>query len=1070
MSSQASLALLLQLLTSDPSKQNTQQSSQEAQLLEEIAVQHSTSYDFVASGNPLCKIFGELFNALMTHRLLHESWRPVLRPDHLLRVLQCTRLFSRDATLRQKFVAMGAVKELCNIFKQEAGAHFAGSVSQFQVETLTEIASIIKRLAGDEAGLTALVQCDVHQTLTQLLNSNDPSVLPLVLVAQIGFAAHREHYLLVSDANSLEVLLRIVQQYDLPFKRLAADLLALLSRREPVIKELLQLNGLGRIVGQLQTGDLHLTQSLLRVVCYLATDMTALLEMYQVGIVPVLASLLGSAVREMALDSHSNTIPGGSARLTELQLTCTALTRIAEDDEMAYQIRQCNCVTLLGKLLLAHPATSSDKVEQEQSIAEVTSLKTYVFRALRYLFSMERNRKVFKRLFPPELFAMFIDVGHYNTSLQAYSELVQHFEELSEKQKAGISAALDDISADRDDSLRTVRGYVILEMLGKGAYGAVYKARRARGDMLVALKELPLTDVGIFGVTDAERNEGVKNMNKEVEILSSLTHPNIVQYYESFTEGSYLYISMELVEGVSLLDHLHSLAGKGRRMPEADVWQVLIAVSLALNYIHVQKKVVHRDLTPSNIVLGQGPDGLRQTKIADFGLAKSLTGSVVAQSVVGTMPYTCPEIIQQEHYTEKADVWSLGCVLYHIMMLKPPFDGTNPLSVASKIVEGNYESVNDLPGAVAYSMHLKQLVKVLMTVDPNKRPSIQEVAGMIVGQIMTQLEKVSISEQRLAKALTFERAGRRSGLETGPNSPAARLTPAAAHARRLAGQLDSPVSSPMMRTGRPDSTLSPHQTMTPEGGRTGMALPESSGRSNGLIGRAGQLSELTIDAGASGQSSPSDTTGTTPTGAAAAATAGTTSSAAGSYGMPSSPTAVGSGGCGLGGGGYAGGLGSTGNGARIISIASSRLKPVGDPLLQMLCQLHKVMWVEQLPPGLARDNRRRCVEAFRRLLFASGTGPASLKSHLAKLMSAEGDLIRDTSGRVVDFGALPSLGGEGGMDSTSAGGLTYDQLHQTIESILSEKGYYGGSAISEQDLLEQLPPTSFTTTMPRVNR
>jgi NIMA (never in mitosis gene a)-related kinase len=88
------------------------------------------------------------------------------------------------------------------------------------------------------------------------------------------------------------------------------------------------------------------------------------------------------------------------------------------------------------------------------------------------------------------------------------------------------------------------------------------------------------------------------------------------------------------------------------------------------------------------------------------------------------------------------------------------------------------------------------------------------------------------------------------------------------------------------------------------------------------------------------------------------------------------------------------------------------------------------MWVEQLPPGLARDTRRRCVEAFRRLLFAPGTGPASLKSHLAKLMSAEGDLIRDTTGRVVDFGALPSMGGEGGMDGTSAGGLTYDQLHQ----------------------------------------
>jgi serine/threonine protein kinase len=58
------------------------------------------------------------------------------------------------------------------------------------------------------------------------------------------------------------------------------------------------------------------------------------------------------------------------------------------------------------------------------------------------------------------------------------------------------------------------------------------------------------------------------------------------------------------------------------------------------------------------------------------------------------MPYTCPEIIQQEQYTEKADVWSLGCVLYHMMALRPPFDGTNPLSVASRIVEGSYDAVS----------------------------------------------------------------------------------------------------------------------------------------------------------------------------------------------------------------------------------------------------------------------------------------------------------------------------------------------------------------------------------------
>ncbi|KAG1662637.1 hypothetical protein FOA52_009622 [Chlamydomonas sp. UWO 241] len=1048
--SASSLNSLISLLATDPTKQNAKQAAQEATLLEEIAVQHSSCYDFTAPTNPNSQLFCDLFDVLVQHRLLNDAWRGSLRPDHLLRVLQCIRLLSRDNRLRACFVSLGAVKVLVIVFKHEAAAHFAGSVSQFQIETLTEIASIIKRLAGDEGGLAALVACSVHETLTQLLNSSDPAVLPLVLVAQIGFAAHRDHYMLVANANSLDVLLRIVQQYDLPFKRLAADLLALLSRREAVVQELLALNCLGRIVGSLTTGDGSLTQSLLRVVCYMAADVGALQEMYQVGIIPVLVSLAGAAVKEMAADVRGNVIPGGSARLTELQLVCTALTRIAEADEMAYQIRQCNGVTLLGKLLIAESAPQASEQDKERAEREVSSLKTYVFRALRYLFSMERNRKVFKRLFPPDLFAVFkrlfppdlfavfIDVGHYNTSLAAYSELVQHFEDLSEKQKGGVSAALDDISADRDDSLRTVRGYVILEMLGKGAYGAVYKARRARGDLLVALKEIPLTDIGIFGATDAERESGVATMNKEVVILSSLSHPNIVQYYESFSEGPNLYISMELVEGVSLLDHINSLSGKGKRMPESDVWQVLIATALALNYIHVTKKIVHRDLTPGNIVLGQGPDGLRQTKIADFGLARSLTGSVCAQSIVGTMPYTCPEIIQQEHYTEKADVWSLGCVLYHIIMLKPPFDGTNPLSVASRIVEGSYEPVCDPPGGPAYSAQLKQLVRVMMTVDPNKRPSTEEVGSLIVSQLMGQLERVSLSEQRLARTLTMERAQRRgeSGHGAGLASPAQRGTPQ--QARAPSGRLGAPW---LAADAQPSSSghASPARPVAPAA--RDAATP-------GLTARRGQLTELTIDpsgAGVAGGTGGGLSGGQSPTD--------------GPGGPPS--------------GGHAQLLGSFtggGPGGRTVSIASSRLKPVGDPLTNILSQLHKVMWVEQLPPGLARDPRRRCLEAFRRLLFAPGSGPPSLKLHLAKLVACDGDMIRDGAGRSVDFGAVPD-GGLGG-DGAAGPGLTYDQLSQMVEGLLSDKGYYSaggpGALVSEQELLEQLPPPSFNETVPRV--
>ncbi|KAF5840663.1 hypothetical protein DUNSADRAFT_15906 [Dunaliella salina] len=593
---------LLSLLRNEP----RQSQQQEAALLEEVAVQFSGVYEFVGHNNPSAKHFGELFDALVAYRLKHAQWRAAMRPEHLMQVLQCVRLMSRDETLRRKLDA-DALKGIFEVFDREASAHFSGSITPFQVEILTEIASILKRLAGEEWGLDELVRCQVHPVLLRLLHSNDPTVLPLVLVALIGFAAHKDHYALVANTEGLDVVLHILQHYDLPFKRLAADLLALLARREAVVSELLAMNGLGRLVGQLQSGDAALTQSLLRVVCYMANGGAALQEMYQTGTIPILLSLVAAVVRDLAASPAASALP--SSRITDMQLVCTALTRIAEDDELAYSIRQCNGVTLLGKLLLVQPAPTQDAKSAERAAREVDSLRAYAFRALRFLFSMERNRKVFKRLFPPDLFAAFIDVGHYTANLNAYAQLVSIFDDLSEKQRAGVAAALDDISSDREaDALRTVKGgqYVVLEMLGKGAYGAVYRARRARGEALVALKEIPLSDMSIFGATDAERSAGLGRMCKEVEILSSLDHPNIVQYYESFADGPYLYIVMELVEGSSLLDHITSLAEKGRRMPESDIWQ---------EHYTEEHLVYHTTMTDP---IGRAPGVPQELKSADI--------------------------------------------------------------------------------------------------------------------------------------------------------------------------------------------------------------------------------------------------------------------------------------------------------------------------------------------------------------------------------------------------------------------------------------------------------------------
>ena len=217
--------------------------------------------------------------------------------------------------------------------------------------------------------------------------------------------------------------------------------------------------------------------------------------------------------------------------------------------------------------------------------------------------------------------------------------------------------------------------------------------------------------------------ERAARVASEVDILSRLDHPNVVKYHESFRDGNAVYIVMDLVEGASLLEHIRSVEARGRRVAESFAWDCFSQLALALRYIHEDKGVVHRDLTPGNVLLerdARDPTSENQirVKLADFGLAKAsrprtapvrenrqtggetksnsnahLTNAstrfdAVMQSAVGTMPYSCPEIIKHEPYDHKADVWSLGCVLYHLLALRPPFDGSNPLTCASAVVEG----------------------------------------------------------------------------------------------------------------------------------------------------------------------------------------------------------------------------------------------------------------------------------------------------------------------------------------------------------------------------------------------
>lgn len=148
-------------------------------------------------------------------------------------------------------------------------------------------------------------------------------------------------------------------------------------------------------------------------------------------------------------------------------------------------------------------------------------------------------------------------------------------------------------------------------------------------------------------------------------------------------------------------------------------------ITLALKHVH-DRKVLHRDLKCQNIFLTKS----NLIKLGDFGIARVLSSTREnAKTMVGTPYYLSPEIINGRPYSFKSDIWSLGVILYELCALKPPFDASSLTFLAMKIVKGQY---NPIPGM--YSKELKNMISILLQVDPAKRPTTNSILQMPIIQ------------------------------------------------------------------------------------------------------------------------------------------------------------------------------------------------------------------------------------------------------------------------------------------------------------------------------------------------
>lgn len=207
----------------------------------------------------------------------------------------------------------------------------------------------------------------------------------------------------------------------------------------------------------------------------------------------------------------------------------------------------------------------------------------------------------------------------------------------------------------------------------------------------------------------------------EAKILEKLQHPNIIKFIEVFRSSkptATLNIVMDYAKGGDLQKKIKKQREKKSYFEETQILDWFTQICLAIKHIH-DKKVLHRDLKSQNIFLTE--NGL--IKLGDFGIAKCLNFTMEkACTIVGTPYYLSPEIVQNQPYNFKSDIWSLGVLLFEMMSLKMPFDANSLPMLSLKIVRGNYGTMPS-----KFSEDIKNLVKALLNVDASKRPTIHEL-------------------------------------------------------------------------------------------------------------------------------------------------------------------------------------------------------------------------------------------------------------------------------------------------------------------------------------------------------
>ncbi len=375
------------------------------------------------------------------------------------------------------------------------------------------IIDIVQKLSSCSSLHETLIKHDCHCQMMSLLTCSNQLVLQSSLMALINFCKMEIGREAVIDLCPLYTVIDIISSHDDQCRLLAGDLFILLSLDSSCRQQIKDFDLLPKCITLVQSNnDENVKQKIFKALQKILNDEELLEEFRVHGGVPIIVKSVSTKQKSHSAFLHST-----------MQLLCT----LCVYDPCAKQIVECNGVYHIAYHLVS--GTLRGDVEQQRKF------NANVFRTLRYLFSLESNRRLLKRLFPTHIFEAFIDVGHYIYTLESYSHLCTMLESLTEDENDTLQNNITSLDRTKEP-IGSIGGYLQLEVLGSGAYGIVYRVSKGQFGSFFAMKEISATHPALGSAkTQREREEKTQRIISEVAMTQkNLSHPNVVRFYKCF--------------------------------------------------------------------------------------------------------------------------------------------------------------------------------------------------------------------------------------------------------------------------------------------------------------------------------------------------------------------------------------------------------------------------------------------------------------------------------------------------------------------------------------------------------